>query len=176
MQMLLNAFAIETRKSSPIRKGSFDLILLLSLQESIHRVLREYRDSHDERVVSFEWLRKFYNDRVSLFDGCGEYERADDFFEELLQSPPSVIDSEDGKTAGLIDPLRIANDIIDMRREVITDWSDIVSNIPDYHVGLRKGLLSKQVSSQEDASNSMNEENQPTVEAWGAVFEDGAFE
>ena len=175
MQMLLNTYygfsGIETKKSSPIRKGSFDLMLLLSLQESIHRVLREYRDSNDKRRVSFEWLRNFYSERIALFDGCGKYERSDDFLEELLRSSPSV-----DQSAGLVDPLRIASDIIAMRKEVIVDWSEIVSSLPDYHVGLRKGLLSRQMSSQDKASPDDSGETTYSNDSWGAVLEDGAFE
>ena len=175
MQLLLNAFAMESRKSSPIRKGSYDLLLLLSLQESIHRVLREYRDSNDEKRVSFEWLRNFYDKRLALFDGCGKYERYDDFVEELLRAPPSVVHTDD-QSAGLVDPLRIASDIIAMREEVIGDWSDIASSIPEYHIGLRKGLLSKQLSGQDGASPNDTGEKTSSYDSWGALLEDGAFE
>ena len=159
------------RKPSPIRKGSYDLMLLLSLQESIHRVLREYRDSNDKRRVSFEWLRNFYNGRIKLFDGSGMFGRSDDFLEELLRSSPSV-----DQSSGLVDPLRIASDIIAMRKEVIVDWSEIVSSLPDYHVGLRKGLLSRQLASQDKASPDDSGETTYSNDNEGAMLEDGAFE
>ena len=129
---------------SPLRKGNFDLLVLLATQESVHRVLREYREE-EEQKVAFEWLREFYSDRIEeYFDGNGDYGRADDFLEELLLTPPSVKKNVGGK-ADLIDPLKIAEDIIRMRTEVAFDWKQIVSNVPEDHTEVRKVLLAKQM-------------------------------
>lgn len=48
--------------SLPLRKGNFDLTILLVTQESVHRVLRQYRE--DDEKVAFEWLLEFYSERV----------------------------------------------------------------------------------------------------------------
>lgn len=128
---------------SPLRKGNFDLTVLLITQESVHRVLRQYRE--DDQKVAFEWLRKFYTERVdTYFDGDGGFARADDFLEELLLTPPSVKKNVGG-TADLMDPLRIAEDIIRMRTNVGLDFKDAVTNVPHDHMELRKVLLSKQM-------------------------------
>ena len=42
--LLANSIANLEFKPSPIRRGTFDLLELLSLHESIHRVLRAYKD------------------------------------------------------------------------------------------------------------------------------------
>ena len=126
--------------SSSHREGNFDLLSLLSTQESIHRVLREYRESGEERKVSFEWLRDFYVKRVSdFFDGNQPYHRADDFLEELMLTAPSLKTVED--SVELIDPLRVAEDIIVARSKVISEWRDIASTIPEEHINLRKRYL-----------------------------------
>lgn len=130
--------------SSPNRKGNFDLLTLLATQESIHRVLRQYRDAGSERQVSFEWLRSFYVERVAkYFDGSQEYGRADDFLEELLLSPPVMKTVYD--KVELVDPLRIADDIIRTRSEVGRDWKDQMTDVPTMHMELRKFLLLRQM-------------------------------
>jgi hypothetical protein len=129
---------------SPLRKGNFDLTVLLVTQESVHRVLRQYRE--DGEKVAFEWLREFYGERVpKYFDGHGGYARADDFLETLLLTPPSVKKNVGGK-ADLIDPLRIAEDIIRMRTKVGLDFKNVVAHVPHDHTELRKLLLSKQMA------------------------------
>jgi hypothetical protein len=141
-----NAFA-PLGHTSPLRKGSFDLLVLLATQESVHRVLRSYRDNNESQLL--EWLREFYKERVSrFFDGNQEYGRADDFLEELLLTPPSVKRSSTTTRTDkmdLMDPMKVAEDILRMRTEVAKDWKEIVRNVPADHTELRKLLLTKQM-------------------------------
>ncbi|CAB9510210.1 expressed unknown protein [Seminavis robusta] len=142
-------------KPSPLRKGNFDLMLLLSTQESIHRVLRDYAHAGDERDVSFTWLSEFYLERVNeFFDGHQEYGRADDFLEELLLTPPMLKSWDDDggsrkEMVGLVDPLRMAEDIIRMRSEVGREWKQIIASTPKEHMKLRKALLVRQMGDQQ---------------------------
>ena len=101
---------------SPLRKGNFDLLVLLATQESIHRVLmmkdsdkqnakesEEYDDDDDEEcpisVMSRsnrQFLSNFYLQRlVSHFTGRQWYGRADEFLQELLRSTPSMVAATD---------------------------------------------------------------------------------
>lgn len=145
LYLLRNTMATKTQLSSPLRKGTFDLLLLMATQESIHRVLREYVDAGEEREVSFEWFRDYYVARASkTFDGSQEHGRADDFMEELLLTPPSMI--TEGLRMELIDPLRIAEDILQKRSEVVMEWKAIVSGASQDHMELRRELLGKQMS------------------------------
>ncbi|GAX24528.1 hypothetical protein FisN_18Lh082 [Fistulifera solaris] len=147
MLMLTSTMIFKAFASSPQRQGNFDLLYLLLTQESLHRVLREYRESGDEREVSYEWLKGFYLARVgSFFDGHQDYGRADDFLEELLLAPPSTKELSSSRI-GLIDPLRIAEDIITMRSVVAEEWKTEIASVPEDHMGLRKKLLSKQMGS-----------------------------
>lgn len=151
MLLLSNSMGDESdMKSSPLRKGNFDLMLLLSTQESIHRVLKEYAQAGDERDVSFAWLRDFYLERVNdYFDGHQRFGRADDFLEELLLTPPMLKSLDDSahrqEMMGLIDPLRIAEDIIRKRGEVGREWKEIMGNTPHEHMELRRELLARQM-------------------------------
>lgn len=146
MMMLSNSLAFDARGSSPYRKGNFDLLLLLATQESIHRVLKEYAQDESRRV-SFEWLAEFYKARVrKYFDGAQEYGRADDFMEELLLTSPVMKTA--GKKMELVDPLRIAEDILRLRSNVCRDWKEIAEGVPVEHTVLRRNLLAKQMGGQ----------------------------
>jgi hypothetical protein len=164
MLILGNNIVQDGRPSSPYRKGSFDLLGLLATQESIHRVLRKYKHSGDERDVSYQWLRQFYVSRVTtFFDGSQEYGRADDFLEELLLTAPSMREM-DGKL-GLIDPMRIAEDIIATRTEVAQEWRGIVTNVPTVdHAELRKYVLAIRMGKRFDTTPSLDEQQ---------IFEEG---
>jgi hypothetical protein len=136
-------------RSSPYRAGNFDLMVLLTTQESIHRVLREYRQAGPERDVSFAWFRDFYASRVTdYFDGEQTYGRADDFLEELLLTPPSF--KKEANVVALIDPLRITEDIIRKRSLVTDEWKDIMANVGRDHTELRKALLTRQMDTEID--------------------------
>jgi hypothetical protein len=145
MISLTNNMAMQDFISSPIRKGSFDLLQLLSLHESIHRVLRWYKDAGSGKEVSFVWLRDYYFDNVAeYFDGCQRYGRADDFIEGLLQAVPTIRTTGVNVKNKLVDPLSIASDILDMRSEVLVEWMHIVEHTAQDHMGLRKNILTQQ--------------------------------
>jgi hypothetical protein len=146
--------------SSPQRKGNFDLLTLLATQEAVHRVLRGYQDdpSH-EREVSLTWLREFYIPRIPIyFDGDGKYSRADDFLQELLLTPPMtkrIVDDDDEKSStsskriamALIDPLRIAEDILQQRSLVAKEWKEIMQHqVPSDHMKLQREILTVRMS------------------------------
>jgi hypothetical protein len=140
-----NTMAFNDRASSMLRQGNFDLLALLATQESVHRVLRDYADAGSEREVSFQWFREFYVARVAkFFDGNKEHGSSDDFLEELLLSPPTFSADETGKM-GLVDPLRIAEDILATRSKVAVEWRKIAMDTKDEHVTVRKELLEKQM-------------------------------
>lgn len=148
MMSLTNVMAMEKYKeirecSSPLRKGTYDLLLLLSLHESIHCVLRGYKDSGDDKEVSFNWLRGYYTERVSeFFDGFQYYGRSEDFVEELLMIPPSVKNTDEGTT--VVDTKKVASDIIKMRSDVLMSWRNIIEEVPNEHIGLRQCVLVQQ--------------------------------
>lgn len=168
MTLLTNSFGSQDRGSTPFRRANFDLLLLLSTQESIHRVLREYSEE-EERMGSYEWLRDFYSDRVEHFDGHQSYGRADDFLEELLLSPP--VFQKTGKDGiRLIDPMGMAEDIIRERSEVAWEWQKLVSKIPEEHTDLRRLLLDRRML---DSAKAALEESVKVIDE---LEEIGAFE
>ncbi len=131
--------------STQLRSTSFDLLFLLSTQESIHRLLKSYKKAGEEKEVSFNWLLEYYTKSLEkYFDGNQSFGRADDFLDDLLLTPPSL-KTIDGNM-GFIDPLLIVEDIIRVREEVASEWKDLVSLAPLEHEGLRQAIFVKQMS------------------------------
>ena len=80
-------------KPSPLRRGNFDLLVLLTTQESIHCILNEEQPEEEDDDDDFEFLSRpnrkfltrFYLDRlVSHFTGRQRYNRAEAFFERAV--------------------------------------------------------------------------------------------
>jgi hypothetical protein len=96
------------RSSSPYRKANFDLLLLLATQESIHRVLNSYKKDETIRPETHAWLLDFYKDNVNkYFDGHQTYARSEDFLEEMLKSPRTLIETN-SEILAWIDPAIVA--------------------------------------------------------------------
>ncbi len=148
MRILNDHMAMAKVPPSPLRKGNYDLLQLLSLHEAVHRQLREYKDQGDEKSVSFAWLRDFFVENVEeYFDGLVRLGSADDFIEEMLRTFPKVKQTDDGKME-LVDPKAIASDIIHTRSEVLLDWKVVLQQTPQFHIGLRKKILSEQMKTE----------------------------
>jgi hypothetical protein len=143
--MIRNSIAFEEQESSPLRMGSFDLLMLLATHESIHRILRDYKNGGTDAAPIYEWFRDFYIQRTAtFFDGPQQRGRADDFLEELLLTPPTV-KQVNARSSTIIDPLGVAEKIIRTRCEVAQEWKNLLSETPHDHIGLRRKLLSLQV-------------------------------
>ena len=127
-------------------------------------MLREYRQAGSTRQVSFEWFRNFYVERVAkYFDGCQEYGRADDFLEELLLTPPMMKTIQN--KVELVDPFRIAEDIIRTRSEVGMEWKEKMKDVPAAHLELRRLLLLRHMG---DAANPSPFAQAATEQALGS--------
>jgi hypothetical protein len=96
------------RSSSPYRKANFDLLLLLATQESIHRVLKSYKDDDEVRQETYEFLLDFYKDHVkNHFDGHQTYARSEDFLDEMLTSSRTLIETKN-EILAWVNPARVA--------------------------------------------------------------------
>ena len=113
---------------SPLRKGNFDLLKLLTTQEAIHRCL-EHSDSR--------FWHTFYAERLdSHFRGPQKYGRADDVLRELMEASPSVQVSDNQAT--LIDPSQLAAELLEKRSQVATEWRKIVSTMGERHMEIQR--------------------------------------
>jgi len=142
-----NMSSFTSQLSSPFRRSNFDLLYNLCTQSAIHRILRKGRAAGGEMNSNFLFLRNFYTKRAEVyFDGHLEFGQADEFMDELLQTPPSVSSSKDnGGIQALTDPVGTAEMIIKMRKEVAEDWKILMQNCADDHIILQQALLARQI-------------------------------
>lgn len=169
----------DTRASSPFRKSNFDLLALLATQEALHRVLRSYQNAGEERSVSRDWLKQFYTERLRrYFDGDGEYHRADDFLQALLSTPPSAVELPSSSATraqiGLVDPLRIAQDVLEARTNVTEEWRAIMRDVvPSDHMELQKSILAVRMGKTISPTSTSTSGTAPST---GMAYGEGTFE
>lgn len=136
---------------SALRKGNFDLVSLMATQESIHRILNNPRDEKTLSRGDRQYLSNFYLQRlVSHFSNRQPYGRSTYFLLELLQSTPVVSAS----TESIVDPIRIAEQILATRSEVALEWRDRAKDVPNLHVEIKRlqlNLLMKSYDTSPDA-------------------------
>jgi hypothetical protein len=141
---------------SPLRKGNFDLLVSLTTQESIHRVLNDgsAREDDSPDKSSIQFLRNFYAQRIgSHFTGSNWYGRADNFLEELLSSPPRVVQLQD-EQCGLVDPIRVVELILKEREKVALEWLELSLDVPKSHTDIKRWQLNKLMGYDTTADNS----------------------
>ena len=134
---------------SPLRKGNFDLVVLLATQESIHRILnnQQQEDLGREQSKYQAFLRDFYTKRVeSHFTGIQRYGRADDFLEELLFYSPSSSRANNGLSF-YVDTVRLAEIILNERQQVALEWQAMSQDVPNDHIVIRRLQLNKLLES-----------------------------
>jgi hypothetical protein len=142
--MVVNHPNFNDMDASPLRASNFDLLFLLSTQESIHRLLEEY--DREDNDVALEWLLDFYDESIpKYFDGNQRYGRADDFLDDLLRKGPTLKTTEDGNI-DIIDPLAIAEDLIRTRGIVAEEWKVMMSCVPEDHTDIRRTIFIKQMA------------------------------
>lgn len=125
---------------SPLRKGNFDLLLTLTTQEAIHRILNddETFTSQQSDKSSKLFLRNFYAHRIGThFTGSNWYGRAEDFLTELLMSSPTVMQLQD-EDCDLVDPLRVADLVLKKREEVAEEWLEMALDAPESHTDIKR--------------------------------------
>jgi len=140
---------------SPLRKGNFDLLQLLTTQEAIHRVV----DDNSRRCsaygeIAMEFLRHFYLERLeSHFLGLQKYGRADAFMEELLRMPPTRLPLSDSGYDGksVLDPVDIVEDILKERSVVCGEWKTIVENVQIDHFSVNRMVSDREAKRSEKA-------------------------
>mmetsp|Transcript_3213 Transcript_3213/g.7041 ORF Transcript_3213/g.7041 Transcript_3213/m.7041 type:complete len:445 (+) Transcript_3213:48-1382(+) len=149
----------ESAAPSPLRKGNFDLLVLLATQEAVHRLIKEgvEDETPEQEIESTEFLRNFYAERfVSHFSGPQPYRRADDFIEELMLSPPRVVTKDDKVV--IVNPLNVAELLLIKRDKVASEWQQIAKEAPQEHAEVRRMQLDRQMG------RPMVEEDEKTAE------------
>ncbi|GKZ00656.1 hypothetical protein MPSEU_001017800 [Mayamaea pseudoterrestris] len=126
---------------SPLRKGNFDLLCLLTTQEAVHRVLNEpTRSAGGEEQALRSFLRNFYASRLSShFTGSKWYGMADDFLDSLLNEPPRTV--QVGSGMYLVDPVSVGALVLETRQTVAMEWQVIAKDVPNRHLNVKRKQL-----------------------------------
>jgi hypothetical protein len=131
---------------SPLRKGNFDLLVLLTTQESIHRILNDNSNTEQDHLpvtiskCDQQFLSNFYLNRlVSHFTGRQPYGRANQFLQELL-SQQEIIGSndDDDSIESCATQQRIVEKILSTRQHVAREWSHHARTVPDLHLDIKR--------------------------------------
>ncbi|GMI18320.1 hypothetical protein TrLO_g6182 [Triparma laevis f. longispina] len=107
--------ALQTAGQSPLRLGTFDLLLNLSTQHSVYRVLE---NSPSNSGSTF--LKEYYNQRINWFNGPQKYNRAHDFIKGILETSPSISKESSGKTS-ILDTRMVAEMVL-RERSRVAEW------------------------------------------------------
>lgn len=146
--MFLDCSVHEDYLPSPLRKGNFDLLLTLTTQEAIHRILNSEFQSCERATLSF--LYNFYLARIEThFTGSNWYGRAEDFLEQMLQSSPTSIRIQDSRSV-LVDPVNVANLILRQREAVVEEWIELALDVPKSHADIKRWQLDRLMGREAD--------------------------
>jgi len=125
--------------------SNFDVLFLLSTQESVHRVLKKFIAAGDEKATSYQWLLDYYSQNADkYFNRNQRYGRANEFVDNLLRTLPYTINKEGN--VDHINPLSIAEEIIRVRGEVASEWKNMMSLVPESQADIRQDVFMRQMS------------------------------
>ena len=125
---------------SPLRKGNFDLLMLFTLQESIHRILNSQDSSLGEAELML--LRNFYTDKMDThFVGPVAYHNSDDFLVGLLESPGKVQVQDD--KIEIVDTVVVTKLVLQTQAKVADELVEIALEIPNEHLELKRRQLQR---------------------------------
>jgi hypothetical protein len=168
-------------KPSPLRRGNFDLLILLATEEAIHRVLNKWElkkstgELRGSEFVCHGFLENFYQDKQHLFHGPVTYGKTDDILEELLSSSLSFKNipenggenGNDGTSSSVIDPTQIAELILREREQVALEWKEIAIEAPQHHMKIQKLRLDRMMM----GNKGQAEETRESSTGGGGIFE-----
>lgn len=162
--------------SSPLRKSNFDLLFLLATQESVHRVLKSYKEDGESKDIYFQWLRDFYRKNVeAYFDGPQELGSSDEFLEDILTTQPSIQTDKLKQIVGIVDTFVVAEDIVKARSKVAKEWRMLSMDIPEEHESLKKMIFKAKMEKWGQSMMDAKSKTSQVVEE-GVMIEEGEFE
>lgn len=154
---------------SPLRLGNFDLLYNLITQEAVTQLMQTeviVGENERQNTACKRYLQNFYQEHLlTHFVGAQFYGKGDDFIEELMMGSPIMLfgdkdgddastreegaeigsnDSESTTTPPLVvEPLRIAEQVLLRRDKLALEWFEIMKGIPSEHMDIRKKQLSR---------------------------------
>lgn len=126
----------EESNGSPLRTANFDLLKTAVTHGALWRLQHELTAEPTQKH-SAEWLTRFIREHGAAFRGgeCG-WRAGRDFLLAMMDQPISV-----GKSLGgnprFIDPVGMAERLMELREELALEWSEAMQLVPVEHIALR---------------------------------------
>lgn len=144
--------------SSPLRIASYDL---LKNAVTLHALLMliEEQDANELQRHQAKWLRTFGKTHATGLQGDNGWHVARDVVYEMMNQPVSVRKSPRGKPQ-FIDPLGLADRLLELRAELSSDWIEELRQVPNHHLGLaRQRLVDTGIAMTREDKNAMARED-----------------
>jgi len=126
--------------SSPLRHSSYDLLKKALTRHAVRVLKRELHDEPSTRHAAV-WLGDFYLMRGAAFRST-EHNVAVDFIGDLMNAPLSICESSgDPDSAKFIDPLALAERLLDVRQQTAVEWREVLADVPSDHIELHRARL-----------------------------------
>eukprot|EP00633_Aureoumbra_lagunensis_P001872 CAMPEP_0197295284 /NCGR_PEP_ID=MMETSP0890-20130614/35188_1 /TAXON_ID=44058 ORGANISM="Aureoumbra lagunensis, Strain CCMP1510" /NCGR_SAMPLE_ID=MMETSP0890 /ASSEMBLY_ACC=CAM_ASM_000533 /LENGTH=255 /DNA_ID=CAMNT_0042771195 /DNA_START=314 /DNA_END=1081 /DNA_ORIENTATION=+ len=142
--------AIGTDESTAYRGGNFDLLARLSTQQAILLIMKRLSLSNSPNAkYTLSFLQSFYSDYADQFDGDGPYKVAENFFHDLADQVPKILDSSFTTDSGsqnsniplILDPVGLTKDIMSQQSYILDVWRTILDTIPQDNADVRRKAL-----------------------------------
>ena len=127
--------------TSPLRQASFDLLMRALTRAALRAVVLE-KDRDQLTRYSAEWLRAFDAAHSAPF-GTTEWRVAEGFITTLMAEPLALSTSPGGQPR-FLDPLQLADRLLELRADIADDWVDALEQVPSDHVELVRRRLDLQ--------------------------------
>jgi len=111
-------------ESSVLRSSSWDLILRLLTKISCLQVLADLAASPDHASL-YTWYKGYLGQHLSSFDGHGPKGVDSTYITDLMKQPFRVSE------AGLIDPMYVADRILEHRSTLAQEWRFVLNDISE---------------------------------------------
>jgi len=123
-------------EDTPLRAASYDLLKTAATRCAVRRLYREL-DKDSLQRHSAEWLQIFLASRDYPLSGEVDWHAARHFLLALMEQPVSVSASLGGNLRYL-DPVDLAERVMDLRVEIGEEWAEILAEVPDGHLRVNR--------------------------------------
>ena len=119
-------------EASPLRLANFDLIKTAVTHGAVMRLQKELEAEPTEKHAA-EWLKLFSRTHGGAFKGGPYAWRAGRDYVLTMMEQPVSMGTTLGGNARFLDPLGLAERLLDLREEVSMEWAGMMAAVPSEH-------------------------------------------
>lgn len=129
------------RRGSPFRNANFDLVKNYTVYLGLRAAVRELQARGEKDDA--EWLKRFtakHSDQLIRPHG-GDHGAADAAIGKLLAASPTIREG----TAGLFDPRRLAEMVLEHRAECAEEWLEVMREAFEDQLDIERRMLEEEI-------------------------------